>query len=245
MPAPVQSTPTSSRSNRLLQLLPNGERTRLEASMQRIPLEPHDMLHWPGERMRNVYFPLWGVVSLMTPMEDGSFVETATVGNEGMVGIHAFLGGGSLGNAQAMAQVPGETLRMNADHFRAEIEGGGKLQQVLLAYSQALFAQISQGVACNGVHAIQERCARWLLETHDRAGSDEFLLTQEFLSDMLGVRRPSVTVAARTLQNAGVIQYRRGRITVLDRTALEEASCECYRVITAEYQRLVTPGWET
>jgi CRP-like cAMP-binding protein len=222
MPAPMEA-PVPERHNRLLELLPNGERHRLEAGMHRIPIKPHDMLHRPGETMRNVYFPLWGVISLMTPLEDGSAVETATIGNEGMVGIHAFFGGGVLGNAQAMGQVPGETLQMNA-------------------YSQALFAQISQGVACNGVHSIQDRCARWLLESHDRAGSDQFMLTQEFLSDMLGVRRPSVTVAARTLQQAGVIEYERGRITVLDRRALEEASCECYRVITAEYRRLVTPN---
>jgi CRP-like cAMP-binding protein len=240
MPAPTDSAAIPARANHLLELLPDGERLRLESSMQRIPIEPHDMLYEPGEPMENVYFPLWGVVSLMTPLEDGSAVETAVVGNEGMVGVQAFLGGGSIGNAQAMGQIPGETLRMNADHFRAELDGGGKLRQVMFSYSQALFTQISQGVACNGVHSIQERCARWLLEAHDRAGSDEFLLTQEFLSDMLGVRRPSVTVAARTLQNAGVIQYRRGRITVLDREGLEEGSCECYRAIKDEYRRLVS-----
>jgi CRP-like cAMP-binding protein len=158
-----------------------------------------------------------------------------------MVGIHAFLGGGVIGNAQAMGQVPGEALRMNADHFRAEVEGDGKLREVMFAYSQALFTQIAQGVACNGVHSIQERCARRLLETHDRAGSDQFTLTHDLLSDMLGVRRPSVTVAARTLQNSGIIDYTRGRINVLDRPGLEEASCECYRVIRKEYEHLVGP----
>jgi CRP-like cAMP-binding protein len=240
MPAPTDSAATPARSNRLLELLPNGERLRLEASLQRIPIKPHDMLYPPGEPMENVYFPLWGVISLMTPLEDGSAVETAVVGNEGMVGVQAFLGGGSIGNAQAMGQVLGEALRMNADHFRAEVDAGGKLRQIMFSYSQALFTQISQGVACNGVHSIQDRCARWLLEAHDRAGSDEFVLTQEFLSDMLGVRRPSVTVAARTLQNAGVIRYRRGRITVVDREGLEEASCECYQAIKDEYRRLVS-----
>jgi CRP-like cAMP-binding protein len=239
MPAPIDTFQTADRHNRLLQLLPNSDQERLEASMQRMPLKPHDMLHPPGEQIRNVYFPLWGVISLMTPLGDGSAVETATVGNEGMVGIHAFLGGGAIRNSQAMGQVPGEALRMDADHFRAEVGGAGKLREVMLSYSQALIAQISQGVACNGVHSIQDRCARWLLETHDRAGSDQFLLTQEFLSDMLGVRRPSVTVAARTLQKAGVIEYERGRITVRDRRGLEEASCECYQVIKDEYDRLL------
>jgi CRP-like cAMP-binding protein len=238
---PVERTaPSPTRPNRLLALLPDEERQRLEASMRQIPVNAHDMLHSAGEPMTDVYFPLSGVVSLMTPMEDGSAVETATIGYEGMVGIHAFLGGGILGNAQAMGQVSGQALRMNADHFRAEIDSDGKLRQVMLAYTQALFAQISQGVACNGVHSIQERCARWLLETHDRAGSDQFTLTQEFLSDMLGVRRPSVTVAARTLQQAGVIRYERGRINVVDRRGLEDASCECYRMIQQEYRRLVT-----
>src|SRR5436190_528378 len=159
-----------------------------------------------------------------------------------MVGIYAFLGGGGIANAQPMGQVPGEALRMDADHFRAEVEADGKLRQVMFAYSQALIAQISQGVACNGSHSIRYRCARCLLEAHDPAGEDRFLLTQEFLADMLGVRRPSVTVAARTLQQAGLIEYERGRITVKDRHALEEASCECYRVITTEYRRLVTPN---
>jgi CRP-like cAMP-binding protein len=242
MPALTNSTAAPARSNHLLELLPDVERLRMESSMQRIPIKPHDMLYPPGEPMENVYFPLWGVVSLMTPLEDGSAVETAVVGNEGMVGVQAFLGGGVIGNAQAMGQIPGEALRMNADHFRAEVDGEGKLRGVMFNYSQALFTQISQGVACNGVHSIQDRCARWLLEAHDRAGTDEFLLTQEFLSDMLGVRRPSVTVAARTLQKAGVIEYERGRITVTDRRGLEEASCECYRVIKAEYRRLVSPG---
>ena len=241
MPAPAGSISTHARPNRLLQLLPDDERERLEATMLRVPIQPHDMLHRPGESMSNVYFPLSGVISLMTPLEDGSAVETATVGYEGMVGIHAFFGGGVIGNALAMGQVPGEALRMNADHFRAEVDGEGKLRQVMFSYAQALFAQIAQGVACNGAHTIPERCARWLLECHDRAGSDRFLLTHEFLADMLGVRRPSVTVAARTLQNAGVIEYSRGRISVLDREGLEEASCECYRVVKDEYRRLIAP----
>jgi CRP-like cAMP-binding protein len=238
MPRPV-AVPAAEHSNRLLDLLPIDDRRRLEDAMDRIPIRPHDMLHPPGQRMRNVYFPLSGVVSLMTPLEDGEAIETATVGYEGMVGIQVFLGGGVLGTTQAMGQVPGEALRMDADHFRAEVDAGGKLREVLSSYTQALFAQISQGVACNGAHVIQERCARWLLESHDRARSDQFMLTQEFLSDMLGIRRPSVTVAARLLQEAKIIEYHRGRITVLDRAALEEAACECYRVVRDEYRRLM------
>ncbi len=158
-----------------------------------------------------------------------------------MVGVHAFLGGGPLGNAQAMSQVSGEMLSMNVDTFRAVVDGEAKskLRAVMLAYTQALFAQIAQAVACNGVHEIQQRTAKWLLETHDRATGDEFQLTQEFLADMLGVTRPSVSVAANTLQAAGLITYRRGTITVLDRQGLEEASCECYATVRQEYERLM------
>jgi CRP-like cAMP-binding protein len=243
MPAPSATSSSSEQlTNNLLELLPDSEREELLSSTERIPLRPHDVLLRPGEAVRNIYFPLRGVVSLMTPLEDGTAVETATVGKEGMVGIHAFFGGGAIGNAQAIAQVPGESLRLTADHFRAAIDGDGKLEQVMSAYAQALFVQISQGVACNGVHPIQQRCARWLLESHDRALANEFELTQEFLSEMLGVRRASVTVAAKTLQMAGLIEYRRGRIRVMDRKGLEEASCECYGVITGEYRRLMTPG---
>ena len=223
----------------LLQLLPDGERTRLEASMHRIPINAHDVLQRPGEAMRHIYFPLRGVISLMTPLEDGSSVETATVGNEGMVGIYALFGGGGIDNAQAIGQVPGEALRMEADHLRAEVDGDGKFREVLLAYAQALMAQISQSVACNGSHSIQYRCARWLLQAHDRAGEDQFLLTQEFLADMLAVRRPSVTLAARKLQQAGLIEYERGRITIKDRPGLEKAACECYAVIKGIYGRVV------
>ena len=228
--------------NRLLDLLPNGERENLVSRMHRRPITPHDLLQRVGEPMREVHFPLSGVISLMTPLEDGTAIETATIGREGMVGVHAFLGGGPLGNAQAMSQVPGEMLSINVDTFRGIINGEtkSKLRAVMLAYTQALFAQISQSVACNGVHEIQQRAARWLLQTHDRADGEDFELTQEFLADMLGVTRPSVSVAARTLQAAGLITYRRGRVAILDRQGMEAATCECYLVVRREYERLMS-----
>jgi CRP-like cAMP-binding protein len=226
--------------NRLIDMLPNGERVDLVSRVDRIPITPHDMLHAIGRPIRDVYFPISGVISLMTPLQDGTAVETATVGNEGMVGVHAFLGGGASGNGQAMSQVPGEMFSIRADSFRAFIEGDGKMRDIMRAYTQALFAQIGQAVACNGVHPIQQRAAKWLLETHDRVDGDEFQLTQEFLADMLGVTRPSVTVAARTLQNAGLITYRRGKVAVLDRPGLEAASCECYATVRDEYARLMS-----
>jgi CRP-like cAMP-binding protein len=226
--------------NRLLDMLPIDERVDLVSKMDRMPITPHDMLQPPGRPIRDVYFPITGVISLMTPLEDGTAIEMATVGNEGMVGVHAFLGGGVLGNGQAMSQVPGEMFSIRADTFRAFVESDGKMRNVMLAYTQALLAQIGQAVACNVAHEIQQRAAKWLLETHDRVAGDDFQLTQEFLADMLGVTRPSVTVAAGILQTAGLITYRRGRVIVLDRSRLEEASCECYAVVRGEYERLMS-----
>jgi CRP-like cAMP-binding protein len=184
---------------------------------------------------------LTGVISLMTPLQDGSAIEVATVGNEGMVGVHAFLGGGPLGNVQAMAQVPGEMLSMDADAFRAIADGGGGLRELMVSYSQALLAQIAQAVACAGAHQAQQRAARWLLEIHDRVDRDEFELTRESLADALGVDRPMASAAAGMLQTAGLIRFRGDRIAVLDREALEEASCECYVATLDEYERLLGP----
>jgi CRP-like cAMP-binding protein len=226
--------------NRLLNMLPNGEQTELLSLMNRVPIEPHHVLRPAGQPFRDVYFPLTGVISLMTPLEDGTAIETATVGAEGMVGVHAFLGGGIVSNAQAMSQVPGEMLSLGADTFRAFVEGDGKMRDVMFAYTQALIAQIGRAVACNGIHEIQARTAKWLLEPHDRVNGDEFLLTQEFLADMLGVTRPSVTVAARSLQSASLITYRRGKVVILDRAGLEEASCESYAVVRKVYERLLS-----
>jgi CRP-like cAMP-binding protein len=228
--------------NRLLDMLPIDDRVDLVSKMDRVAITPHDMLQPPGRPMREVHFPISGVISLMTPLADGTAIETATVGKEGMVGVHAFLGGGVLNNAQAMSQVPGEMLSLGVDTFRAFVEGDGKMRDIMMAYTQALFVQIAQAVACNGVHEIQQRTAKWFLETHDRVDGDQFLLTQEFLADMLGVTRPSVSVAAGTLQAAGLITYRRGRVTILDRPQLEEASCECYAVVRSEYEKLLSPS---
>lgn len=226
--------------NNLLDLLPDNERARVMSRMRPKALRPHDVLVEAGERPRHVYFPQMGMISLMTPLMKGLEIETATVGNEGMVGVPVFLGGGALGNLKAMGQIQGEMLVMDVDAFRAEADsGGGKLHSVMLAYTQALLSQISQGVACNGGHEIRQRTARWLLQTQDRAQAESFGLTQEFLADMLGVTRPSVSAAAHGLQAEGMIRYSRGSITVLDRGALERVSCECYQATRDEYRRLL------
>jgi CRP-like cAMP-binding protein len=227
--------------NRLLDGLPDPERARLLSQMRTVALRPRQRLYRAGEVVRSVHFPVSGLVSLMTPLLDGRSIETATVGNEGMVGVEAVLGPAPLPNCEAMAQVAGESLVVAAEALRAEVERNPRLRELVLAYVVALLAQVSQAVACNGVHEVQQRAARWLLETHDRVGADTFELTHEFLADMLGVTRPSVTIAARTLQEAGLIRYSRGVVTVLDREALEEASCECYRAIRRAHERALGP----
>ena len=231
------STMSQGRSgNRLLDALPNEERQRVCASTTSIPLVPGDEFYAAGSRISHVYFPTVGVVSLMRPVEKGTWIETAVVGREGMVGIRAFLGGGTSGNQRAMGQVKGAGLRMSADTFRGHVEEGGKLRNVMFAYTQALMAQTAQSVVCNAVHDIHERCARWMLQVHDRVDGDEFDLTHERLADMLAVRRSSVTVAAGMLQSAGLIQYRRGHVRITDRAALEDASCECYENVVQEFE---------
>ncbi|HXF57623.1 MAG TPA: Crp/Fnr family transcriptional regulator [Actinomycetota bacterium] len=217
--------------NRLLDALPEGERGRLTSAMRRVPLQPRQLLHRMGEALHTAYFPVSGLVSLVTRLTDGRTIEAAAVGNEGMVGVEAVLSGDQLPNTQAMAQVAGEALAIEAGALRAEVERNPWFRRLLLAYLQALLGQVSQAVACNGVHEVHQRAARWLLETHDRVGRDTFELTHEFLAEMLGVTRPSVTIAARTLQAAGLIRYTRGTVTILDRGGLEEASCECYQAI--------------
>jgi CRP-like cAMP-binding protein len=228
--------------NFLLDLLPDEERARLMTRMRPKPLEPRDVLLESGGELRDVYFPRRGMISLMTPLAKGLTIETATVGNEGMVGVQAFLGGRGLGNLLAMGQLRGDMFVMGVDDFRADAGADGELRGVMLAYTQALLGQIAQGVACNAGHEIPERTAKWLLQTHDRAHADSFELTQEFLADMLGVTRPSVSVAAHGLQEAGLIRYRRGSMDILDREGLERASCECYGEVRDEYEQLLGAG---
>lgn len=174
---------------------------------------------------------------MVTVLEHGGAVELATVGNEGLVGVAVFLGASST-NARAMVQIPGEYLCMRARAFRQAIDSGGQLHGLVQRYSQALFTQIAQSVACNRAHPVEQRGARWLLQTADRVGSKEFPLTQEFLRQMLGVRRATVNTAARALQDAGLITYRRGWITIENRDGLEDAPCECYAVVAGEFEHL-------
>ena len=197
----------------------------------------------PNSPIRSVYFPTTCVGSILTVLERDAPVEAATVGAEGMVGVPIVLGVTS-SPALAVVQIRGEAYRIDAERFRRVLHESPTVAAVCLRYAQALQDQTAQTVACNRRHEMGERCARWLLMTADRAGANQFNLTHEFLASMLGVRRASVTVAAGVLQQAGLIRYSRGKITLLDRDRLEEASCECYRLVRNRYERTVgLPGF--
>jgi CRP-like cAMP-binding protein len=224
--------------NRLLMTLPPEDYRQITPHLERISLGLRAMLYESRKPIEYVYFPIDGVMSMLAEMEENSLVEVATVGNEGMVGLPLFLGA-SITPGQAFSQVPGEALRMTAEAFIDATNKSVSLARLLHRYTQALMIQISQGTACNRVHEIEQRCARWLLLTHDRVGADEFLLTQEFLGQMLGVRRATVNNIAVKFQQAGYIEYVRGRIRIRNRRKLEAVSCRCYSVIRDEYDRML------
>jgi len=224
--------------NRVLALLPRAERERILGRCERVAAEAKVILFRANASIGHVYFPLSGMASMVLSSRSGATVEVGTVGNEGMVGLPVYFGAKS-SPTEGLWQVSGEALRMKAKDFMHELERGGALRSVLQRFSQALVNQISQSVLCTNLHRIDRRLARWLLMTHDRAGTDEFELTQQFVAQMLAVRRPSVTVAAGILQKAGLIRYTRGKLTVIDRGRLEASSCECYEVVKKEFERLL------
>jgi CRP-like cAMP-binding protein len=224
--------------NRLLGLLPPSDYERLRPHLQRIPLTYRQSLYRAHKPIGFVYFIESGVGSLVNTMANGEAAEVGTIGNEGMVGLpHVW--GDDRAPTSVYVQVPGVGLRMKATLFTRELARSASMRTVMLRYGHAFFNQVAQSAACNHFHSIQQRCCRWLLMTHDRMQSDQFLLTQEFLAMMLGVQRTGVTVAAGGLQRAGLIRYRRGNVTMLDRRGLERRSCECYRVSKMEFDRLL------
>ena len=226
------------RGNRILDALPPEVYDRLLPVLSPVSVKVKHLLLESGKAIDTIYFPVSAVVSLLTTM-DASSVEVATIGNEGIVGVPVFLGAQSMGARDFyQVQVPGQAQAMDIKTF-VEITGRDPFRGLIQRYAQALFSQVTQQVACNGLHSIEERCSRWMLLTHDRVGGNEFPLTQEFLAQMLGVRRASVTVAAGILQRAGFIRYVRGRVAIVDRDGLENASCECYRIIRTEFDRLL------
>src|SRR5215213_946478 len=220
-------------ANRLLSALPAKEYQRLVPELEDVNLIFADILCEPGERISHVYFPNDSIISLLASAGNHSTLEVGIVGSEGMVGIGVFMGV-DVSRNQALVQGAGTAMRMKARAFRREAQHFGSLHRLLHRYSHSLLTQISQSAACNRFHTVNARLARWLLMTHDRLGSDEFELTQEFLSNMLGVRREAVSKAAGPFQKQGFVNFSRGHITILNRAGLEATACQCYRIIKDE-----------
>jgi CRP-like cAMP-binding protein len=224
--------PPTGNANLLLAALPAAEYKRVVQSLETVPLKLKAFIHRAGDPIKHVYFPGGGFCSMLAVLKDGDMVEVATIGREGMVGVSAVLDGNPVSST---SMVQGETAicyRMKADAFRREMDRRGVFCELLTHYAQALVGFITQSTACNAVHSVEQRLARWLLMARDRMESNEFPLTQEFAAMMLGASRPSVTIVAGTLQKAGLIRYQRGQVTILDGDGLEAASCECYRTAT-------------
>ena len=224
--------------NHILAALPAGDYRRVAAKLEPVPFGKRQPLHEPEKPISYVYFPRTGVASVVARMSEGGTIEVATIGNEGVVGLTAYLGNGR-SSMEVFVQIPGEAARMSSSAFRQEMRTGSALRDVVRSYTQALMTQIGQSAACNRAHSTAQRCARWLLMTHDRVPGDEYPLTQEFLGEMLGVRRAGVSVAAGLLKRRNLIHYRRGRVRILDRKGLEKTACECYAIIRAEHENLV------
>jgi len=226
------------RPNRLLSLLSAQNFARLRPHFDPVRLDYRQSLYRARRPIEFVYFIETGVGSLVNTMANGDASEVGTIGNEGIVGLPLLLGDDRAPNS-VYVQVPGTGLRIEAQQFRKEFERSASLRSVMHRYTHAFFNQVAQSAACNQFHSLSQRCCRWLLMTHDRMEADEFLLTQEFLAMMLGVQRTGVTAAAGTLQKAGLIRYRRGNVTILDRPGLERGSCECYDISKKEFDRLL------
>jgi CRP-like cAMP-binding protein len=224
--------------NHLLDALPANDFARIEPHLELIPMKLGDVLYEPGAKLRYVYFPTTSIVSLLYVMKDGASAEIAIVGNEGILGISLFMGGETT-PSRAVVQSAGYGFRLKSQLLKNEFGRFGPTLHLLLRYTQALITQMSQTAVCNRHHSVDQQLCRWLLLSLDRLASNELTMTQELIANMLGVRREGVTEAAGKLQDAGLIQYRRGKITVLDRPGLEERSCECYQVVKTELDRLL------
>ncbi len=228
----------SPRQNHLLDALPAEDHERIAAHLELVPLKLGDILYEPGIKLRYVYFPTTAIVSLLYVMEDGASAEIAIVGNEGILGISLFMGGETT-PSRAVVQSAGHGYRLRAQLLKDEFGRFGPFLRLLLRYTQALITQMAQTAVCNRHHSVDQQLCRWLLLSLDRLASSELSMTQELIANMLGVRREGVTEAAGKLQDAGLIRYRRGKITVVDRPRLEARSCECYQVVKTEFDRLL------
>jgi CRP-like cAMP-binding protein len=224
--------------NRLLASLPPEEYALILPHLGHVSFKLGEVVYESGGQMDHIYFPTTAIISLLYMMENGSSAEMGMAGNEGLVGVALFMGGNTMPN-RAVVQSAGHAVRMRARVLRDEFARGDMFQRLLLRYTQALLTQMSQTAVCNRLHEIEQQLCRWLLLSHDRLASDELVMTQELIANMLGVRREGVTAAAGRLQEEGLISYVRGRIQILDRRGLEASVCECYQVVKDEYDRLL------
>ena len=230
----------STRKNHILDALPVDERDRLFPHMKVIEMPLGTVLYESGAALRDIYFPIDSIVSLLYVLKNGASAEIAVVGNDGAIGVALFMGGETTPN-RAVVQSAGSAYRLPGQRLKDEFNRNGNLLRVLLLYTQSLITQMAQTAVCNRHHSVDQQLCRWLLLSLDRLSSDTLTMTQELMANMLGVRREGVTVAAGKLQELGVIKYSRGRITVLDRPKLESLSCECYAVVKKETDRLRSP----
>ena len=229
----------SPQQNHLLAALPAEVQKRLSKHLELIPMPLGKVIYESGDTLRHVYFPTDAIVSLLYVMESGASAEISVVGNEGLIGVAVFMGGGGSTPSRAIVQSAGQAYRLLAQRLNEEFERHGEMQHLMLRYTQALITQMAQTAVCNRHHTIDQQLCRWLLLSLDRLPSNQLTMTQELIANMLGVRREGVTEAAGKLQKLGVIEYSRGRITVLDRPRLEQLSCECYAVVKKETDRLL------
>lgn len=234
----MSATVAQPRQNRLLAALAEEEYERLGANLQPVSFSLGEVVYEFAGQLDYVFFPTTSIISLLYTMENGSSAEMGLTGNDGVVGIALFMGGGTMPN-RAVVQSAGAAFKMKANVLKDEFALGGTFQLLLLRYTQALITQISQTAVCNRLHSVEQQLCRWLLLSHDRLNTNELVMTQELIADMLGVRREGVTVAAGRLQDDGAISYVRGRIQILDRAKLEATVCECYRVVKNEVDRLL------
>ena len=237
---PLREQPVNTAGNRILCGLPPQDRARLLAGLQPVSFALGDVVYESGDRQDHIYFPTTCVVSSIYTTEDGATAEIGLVGNDGVVGMPLFLGGETSLN-KGVVVVSGSAYKMRVQTLREEFAAGGALQWLLLRYTQAFITQISQAAVCNRLHTVEQRLCRWLLMCHDRVQTDDLRMTQEFISNVLGGRRETVTVAAGRLQGAGVIRYSRGHITI-HRRRMEAAACECYSTVRSECERLSRNG---
>ena len=230
--------------NQLLAMLPESELSRWLPHLEPVELSLGEVLYESGSRVTHAYFPTSAIVSLLYVLENGASAEIAVVGYEGIIGISLFMGGEST-TSRAVVQSAGKGFKINARLLMLEFTRGGPVLHLLLRYTQALITQMGQTAVCNRHHSLDQQLCRWLLLSHDRLHSNDLVMTQELIANMLGVRREGVTEAAGNLQQVGLIKYQRGHITVLDRAGLERRVCECYAVVKREYDRLLPPRLAT